>query len=86
MDINENPPTPRNLIGAIEEVEGPICVRRLAEIRERSIWTIYRDVQKGALPYYRDGGQIMFDPSTLGMHYRKKYPSMAAALRMNRNN
>ena len=27
---------------------------------------------------------ILFDPAALGMHYRKKYPAMAAAVRVSR--
>jgi hypothetical protein len=83
MNTEEEVLKPWNLIGAIEEYERPITVKELAAIRHRSIDTVYREVDRHKLPFFRDGG-ILFDPAALGMHYRKKYPAMAAAVRVSR--
>jgi hypothetical protein len=83
MYICEESVKPWSLIGAIEAFNRPITVKELAEIRHRSIDTIYREVAQCKLPFFRDGG-IVFDPATLGMHFRKRYPAMAAAVRVSR--
>ena len=70
---------PFNLIVVIETYGKPITVKELARISSTSIDTIYRAARLGMYPFYRCGGIIVFDPSTLGQYYRRMYPAMAAA-------
>ena len=74
-----NMTTAFNLIFAIETYGKPITVKELARIIGTSIDTIYRAARRGTYPYYRRGGIIVFDPSTLGLHLRRLYPPMAHA-------
>jgi hypothetical protein len=75
---------PLSIIRSIETQQRPIRVKALAELLGCSIDSVYRGVRKGTFPFLRINGMILFDPSTLGHYFRRKYPAMAAAIRDSR--
>lgn len=70
-----------NLINELESHRGLYTVAELASVLGKSPWTIYRMANRKQIPSLIISGSLMFDPSTLGMHYRRKYPQLAEAAR-----
>lgn len=73
--------TPFNILIALQEFRGLISVDQVAELLEKSIFTIYRMAQKRQIPSLMVGGSRMFDPSTLALWLIKKEPQIAVAAR-----
>lgn len=83
MNCNTNQ-LPASGISSIETQRRPIRVKARAELPGCPIDSVNRGVRKCTLPFVRINGMILFDSSTLGYYFRRKYPAMAAAIRDNR--
>jgi len=73
--------TPFNILIALQGFQGLISVDQVAELLEKSIFTIYRMAQKRQIPSLMIGGSRMFDPSTLALWLIRKEPQLAVAAR-----
>ncbi len=74
-------PAMYNILIALESVHRMLTVREVAELLQKSHFSIYRMAQKRQIPSLMIGGTRYFDPSVLAMWLSKKEPSLAAAAR-----
>jgi len=80
-DANPEPPAMYNILIALESVQRMLTVREVAELLQKSHFSIYRMAQKRQIPSLMIGGTRYFDPSVLALWLSKKEPSLAAAAR-----
>jgi excisionase family DNA binding protein len=73
--------TPFNILIALQGFRGAISVDQVADLLDKSIFTIYRMARKKQIPSLMIGGSRMFDPSTLALWLIKKEPQLAVAAR-----
>jgi hypothetical protein len=70
-----------NLITELESHRGLYTVAELAKVLRKSASSVYRMAWTKQIPSLIIGGSRMFDPATLAMHFRRKYPQLAEAAR-----
>jgi excisionase family DNA binding protein len=63
----------------LEKMTQALRASELAKILSTSKMTIYRLVKQGAIPYFRVGGLIRFDPQAVADWLRRKMPSSRSA-------
>jgi excisionase family DNA binding protein len=63
----------------LEKLPHALRASELANMLSTSKMTIYRLVEKGAIPYFRVGGLIRFDPQAIADWLRGKMPSSRSA-------
>lgn len=80
-DAKPEPPAMYNILIALESVHRMLTVREVAELLQKSHFSIYRMAQRRQIPSLMIGGTRYFDPSVLAMWLSKKEPSLAAAAR-----
>lgn len=80
-DAKSDPPTMYNILIALESVHRMLTVREVAELLQKSHFSIYRMAQRRQIPSLMIGGTRYFDPSVLALWLSKKEPSLAAAAR-----
>ena len=68
-----------SLASELEKMSRALRASELAIILSTSKMTIYRLVERGAIPYFRVGGLIRFDPQAIADWLRRKMPSNQAA-------
>jgi excisionase family DNA binding protein len=66
--------TKSSLAGELEKMPRALRASELAEILSTSKMTIYRLVEQGAIPHFRVGGLIRFDPQAVADWLRGKMP------------
>jgi len=74
-------PVMYNILVALESIHRMLTVREVAELLQKSPYTIYRMAQKRQIPSLVIGGTRYFDPSVLALWLSKKEPTLAAAAR-----
>lgn len=70
-----------NILIALESIHRMLTVREVADLLQKSHYSIYRMAQRRQIPSLIIGGTRYFDPSVLAMWLSKKEPSLAAAAR-----
>ncbi|MFP5236646.1 MAG: helix-turn-helix domain-containing protein [Acidobacteriota bacterium] len=80
-DAKSEPSGMYNILIALESVHRMLTVREVAELLQKSHFSIYRMAQRRQIPSLMIGGTRYFDPSVLAMWLSKKEPSLAAAAR-----
>lgn len=82
-DALDNSGTPEmfNILLALEAVHRMLTVREVAELLQKSHFSIYRMAQRRQIPSLMIGGTRYFDPSVLALWLSKKEPTLAAAAR-----
>lgn len=70
-----------NILIALESIRRMLTVREVADLLQKSQFSIYRLAQRRQIPSLMIGGTRYFDPSVLAMWLSKKEPSLAAAAR-----
>lgn len=80
-DTKPEPPAMYNILIALESVHRMLTVREVAELLQKSHFSIYRMAQRRQIPSLMIGGTRYFDPSVLAMWLSKKEPSLVAAAR-----
>lgn len=78
---SSEPPAMYNILLALESVHRMLTVREVAELLQKSHFSIYRMAQRRQIPSLMIGGTRYFDPSVLALWLSKKEPSLAAAAR-----
>jgi excisionase family DNA binding protein len=81
VDAKPEPPAMYNILIALESVHRMLTVREVAELLQKSHFSIYRMAQRRQIPSLMIGGTRYFDPSVLALWLSKKEPSLAAAAR-----
>jgi excisionase family DNA binding protein len=66
--------TRSSLAGELEKMPHALRASELAKILSTSKMTIYRLVEQGAIPHFRVGGLIRFDPQAVADWLRRKMP------------
>jgi excisionase family DNA binding protein len=66
--------TGSSLAGELEKMPRALRASELAKILSTSKMTIYRLVEQGAIPHFRVGGLIRFDPHAIADWLRRKMP------------
>jgi excisionase family DNA binding protein len=66
--------TRSSLAGELEKIPHALRASELAMILSTSKMTIYRLVEQGAIPHFRLGGLIRFDPQAVADWLRRKMP------------
>lgn len=80
-DAKSEQPAMYNILIALESVHRMLTVREVAELLQKSHFSIYRMAQRRQIPSLMIGGTRYFDPSVLALWLSKKEPSLAAAAR-----
>ena len=80
-DVRSGAPEMFNILLALESVHRMLTVREVAELLQKSHFSIYRMAQRRQIPSLMIGGTRYFDPSVLALWLSKKEPSLAAAAR-----
>jgi excisionase family DNA binding protein len=80
-EVRSEPPAMYNILLALEAVHRMLTVREVAELLQKSHFSIYRMAQRRQIPSLMIGGTRYFDPSVLALWLSKKEPSLAAAAR-----
>lgn len=80
-NARSEPPGMYNILIALESVHRMLTVREVAELLQKSHFSIYRMAQRRQIPSLMIGGTRYFDPSVLALWLSKKEPSLAAAAR-----
>lgn len=70
-----------NILIALESIHRMLTVREVADLLQKSHYSIYRMAQRRQIPSLIIGGTRYFDPSVLALWLSKKEPSLAAAAR-----
>jgi excisionase family DNA binding protein len=63
-----------SLAAEVEKIPRALRASELAKILSTSNMTIYRLVEQGAIPHFRVGGLIRFDPHAIADWLRRKTP------------
>jgi excisionase family DNA binding protein len=63
-----------SLAAELEKMPRALRASELANILSTSKMTIYRLVEQGAIPHFRVGGLIRFDPHAIADWLRRKMP------------
>ncbi len=81
-DMHEVPERePFNIVNALSAFRRLMTIDEVADILEKSKFTIYRMAQKKKIPALLIGGSWRFDPSTIANWLIKKEPQLAVAAR-----
>jgi excisionase family DNA binding protein len=80
-DARSGAPEMFNILLALESVHRMLTVREVAELLQKSHFSIYRMAQRRQIPSLMIGGTRYFDPSVLALWLSKKEPSLAVAAR-----
>ena len=72
---------PFNLIIELSAFRRLLTIDEVADLLEKSKFTVYRMAQKKQIPGLMIGGSWRFDPSTLAIWLIKKEPQLAVAAR-----
>jgi len=80
-DVRSGAPEMFNILLALESVHRMLTVREVAELLQKSHFSIYRMAQRRQIPSLMIGGTRYFDPSVLALWLSKKEPSLATAAR-----
>ncbi len=70
-----------NIINVLSAFKRLLKVGDVANLLEKSEFTIYRMAQEKQIPAFMVGGSWRFDPSTIAMWLIKKEPQLAVAAR-----
>jgi hypothetical protein len=70
-----------NILLALESVHRLLTVREVAQLLQKSPFSIYKMAQKRQIPCLLIGGTRYFDPSVLALWLSKKEPTLATAAR-----
>jgi len=75
IGLTENTMNTRSSLAVeLEKMPHALRASELAQILSTSKMTIYRLVGQGAIPYFRVGGLIRFDPQAIADWLRRKMP------------
>lgn len=80
-DVRSGAPEMFNILLALESVHRMLTVREVADLLQKSHFSIYRMAQRRQIPSLMIGGTRYFDPSVLALWLSKKEPTLATAAR-----